>query len=356
MLASEATDDIILLLDSPDQCTSPPDLHHAGLIPPAMRQSLQGLRQQARIPIPQIRFYRMRQVYVIEQGLIYDRKFRLVQASRTQHNEAELARGQWAIRRAAASGDFAVCTTPALLTTKRGSDNYGHWMIEMLPKAFLAAKHLRQPGLRYVVPEIKGALGRVILQSLMMSGIGMAELLPLASTRPAYFEELIVVEGLTRHGHFISPRVMDCLDHIAAQVPAADPAPLYVSRRGSTTRHFTNEAEVIARMEQAGCRILDPLHASFSDQIAAFKGATAVAGIMGAGLTNLMFAPPGIPVVNFAPAGMPDVFYWMLANLRHQRYHEIRCAQSGTRRGPADWDTDIVLPRDDLTLATGLLA
>jgi hypothetical protein len=167
-------------------------------------------------------------------------------------------------------------------------------------------------------------------------------------TRPVFFDDLIVVAGVSEHGTFLSPHVMDCIDHLAAQVRPDPPAMLYVSRRERGVRCFDNEAEQIAMLAARGARIIDPGSLSLDQQIAAFRAAPCIVGVMGAGMTNIAFAPRGARVLTCAPASMPDTFFWFLATLRRQVYAEIRCEPSGPSRGTAAWDTDIHLPPAEL--------
>lgn len=78
---------------------------------------------------------------------------------------------------------------------------------------------------------------------------------------------------------------------------------------------------------------VEPGALQLPEQIARFRGAVRIVGVMRAAMTNIVFAPPGARVVFLPPAGMPDTFFWFLAALQGLDYTEIRCALSGPVRG-----------------------
>jgi len=87
--------------------------------------------------------------------------------------------------------------------------------------------------------------------------------------------------------------------------------------------------------EVSGFALVEPGRLSLAAQIAAFKNAKEIVGVSGAEMTNIAFAPRGARVMNIAPAGMPDTFFWFIAGLRGHTYAELRCAQTGPCRGVA---------------------
>jgi capsular polysaccharide biosynthesis protein len=96
-----------------------------------------------------------------------------------------------------------------------------------------------------------------------------------------------------------------------------------------------------------GWAIADPALFTFRQQIALFRGARRIAGVSGAGLSNLVFAPRGAQATCFTPANMPDTFYWLLCELGAKRYREIRCPQDLGLRGTEPWDTKLAISLPD---------
>jgi capsular polysaccharide biosynthesis protein len=196
------------------------------------------------------------------------------------------------------------------------------------------------------VPAVEGALRQVIADSFAMLRID-ASLVLRAGPEPVRFDRLILVEGLTHHGVYMSPLVLECIDSLSAGIDGTGAEKLFVTR-GGPSRRLIDEAEIQQRAVANGYTLLSPGNLPLAQQIAAFKNAREIVGVMGAELTNIAFAPAGARVLNIAPAGMPDTFVWFIAGLRGHSYSELRCAQSGPIRGIARWDTDLALDPSDL--------
>jgi capsular polysaccharide biosynthesis protein len=89
-------------------------------------------------------------------------------------------------------------------------------------------------------------------------------------------------------------------------------------------------------MQQAASRnfsVISPYGLSLDEQIGLMRDARIVAGVMGAAMTNLIYAGKGTRAVLFAPCAMPDTFFWFIANLCRLHYREFRCAQTGQGDG-----------------------
>ena len=294
-----------------------------------------------RFPEREVRFHALPDVFVVGEGLLFDRALELVEPSRTQHSPAEVAAERTRLQAALAGGVVPEDRGTTLLCQKRGMANYGHWLIELLPIAHLALPWLRDRLWTVLVPHLAGGMGAVVADSLAAIGVP-ARAVRLGDGAPRHLEEAILAEGLTSHGYVVSPPVMDCMDAVMAGVAADAPAPVWVSRDGRD-RCLWNEAEVERVLAALGWRVLRPESMPLRAQVAAFRGARAVAGVHGAGLTGLVFAPPGTPVTSFIPAAMPDTFFWLLSALRGHRYREVRAPHDWAPQGKPAYDAALVL-------------
>ena len=97
-------------------------------------------------------------------------------------------------------------------------------------------------------------------------------------------------------------------------------AKLFVTRAAARGRGLANAAQVEQRFREAGFSVVDPDGMPFAEQAGLFAHAGAVAGVMGAAMTNSVFAAPGTPVLHLAPDGWLEPFYWDLAATRGHRY------------------------------------
>ena len=318
----------ILTLDSPDFSVAYPFIHRKEMMPADLVALLDLAWTKGRFEGRKIDVYRLRDVFVAFEGLVFDKYLDVYRTSVTGHQPDEIESACHAIRDGMQNGSIPVNLSTAVLCKKRGTYNYGHFLIEMFPKAFLAMKHLPSDRLHYVVGAEDGALGDVIATSLAMLGIPQKRVVR-CGREPAFFREIILIDGLTHHGQFMSPAICEGLDHLAAQVEAEPSERIYVSRRTADYRKMRNEDEVTAILAERGYRIVDPGGLSFREQIAVFKGARAIIGVTGAGLTNVAFSQPGATVTCLTPATMPETFYWLLATLRRHRFRDVRCEELG---------------------------
>ncbi|WP_448207494.1 glycosyltransferase family 61 protein [Azospirillum sp. sgz302134] len=346
------TDADLLSLPSPAFDARPPAIRHPDLIPEPILQAMRGTWAMGRFAERRVRVLRLRNVWVAKEGLVFDRDGALYRETVTQHSPAEVAAAQDAVLAAIASGAGASGMGapdrdgPVVLCKKRGVGNYGHWMMEMLPKAHLVHTHLPELGARFLVADVPGALRASMGASLALLGIDPARAVVVGDA-PRRFAELLLVEGLTEHGAYMSPLVMDCVEALARAVGERPARPLFVTRQAMGFRRLVGEDALLLRAQEAGCVPVEPALLPLPDQIALFKGAARVTGVMGAAMTNIAFAAPGTPVALLTPAGMPDTFFWFIATLRGLDYTEIRCAQAGPVRGNMPWDTDLILDPAD---------
>jgi capsular polysaccharide biosynthesis protein len=327
-----------LLQDEPAVLT-PPAVLNRELIPAETLAFLERVWSQ---PPKQraIEIYRLHDVFVAHEGLVFDRDLNLYRQTITQHEPIAQQNGLKAIQEALESKTIAREAGCFVLCKKRAARNYGHWLIEMMPMAKVARDHIKLAGARYIVSDEAGALGSVVEQSMNMIGVASSDLRR-TSREPHWFEELIVVTGLTQHGIFMSPRVFEAIDAMTASVPYEQSGKIYASRRQMSYRKFVDEDEIETIMGGNGYRTRDTGAMKFSEQISLFKGADAVTGVMGAALTNIVFCGPGTKVVNLAPAKQAGSFFWLIAAQRGLDYTDVRCAQVGPKRGNAPWDTDL---------------
>jgi capsular polysaccharide biosynthesis protein len=344
----------ILTLDSPGYAARPPVVHHDDLIPPLVRQAMQPAWMTSHFHPRPVRVLQLHDVWVVNDGLVFTADGSGLYAETiTQHLPASIEAAHAAVLAALGDPSSVDDGGPAVLCKKPGAGNYGHWILEMLPKAHLVARRLGDIDARFIVADIGGPLRVNMLASLGLLGMNADRIL-FADNRPRRFRDLIVVDGLTEHGCYMSPLVMETADALAACVAPARSRKLLVSRQSVGSRCIRDEDVLLARAPAYGYTPVDTLNLPLVDQIALFKGASVIVGVMGAALTNLAFAAAGSRVVAIAPAGMPDTFFWFIATLRGLDYTEIRCAPTGPVRGNAPWDTDVVLLPEDTHSILGL--
>ncbi len=340
----------VLTLTSPSFTMRRPLLHNSALIPSTAMEAMESSWNTAFFAERPITFSLINDVYVVEEGLVFSAEGELLQSSITQHSEGEIHRGYTAVQNALKEQKVYTSHDPVILCKKRGCQNYGHWLIEMLPKAFLAKLYLDSPTMSFAIPAVEGKLQDTINQSLDLLSIGGVSVIPISDSVHR-FASIIIVDGITNHGTYMSPLVLSCLDALSARVNSRGVDRLLVKRVGIKSRQITNESDLDNLAADRGFTAVDPSGLTFAQQIQEFKSASKVIGVMGAAMTNIAFAPSDACIINLAPAAMPDTFFWFLAGLRRQKYTELRCLQVGPVRGTAPWDTDIVVDIKELESA-----
>ena len=329
-----ATPALLACFPAPGRALAPPVLRHPERIPPAVR-AVMGRWTQHWFPGRDIRVRLLRDVFVAAEGLVLCADGTPVPETVDVHRPDQLAEAQAALSAAVPrlAGTVVLCRKP-------GAQNYGHWLTEMLPRALFAS-----PPARVLVQEAPAALGQVMRDGLALMGYGPADIVA-AGEAPVRVERLLLVDGLAAHGNYLSPIVPELLEHITWRIPKLPTGWIFVTRAGPRT--LAGQDRIADRLARAGFNIVDPGRMAFDHQVAVFRGATRVVGVMGAGMANIVFSPPGTEIVLLAPAGMPDIFFWLIAGLRRQPLLEIRCTQAGPQRGPMPWDAALDLDEADL--------
>lgn len=327
---------------------SKPKLHQPELIPPQLRAECDRRWLQKRFTLPPIRFFHLKDVYVAQHGIVFTADGRLITESITNHSHEEIAKGFEALTTALACRSDIPHVAKGVLCKKRGAENYGHWLVEMLPKAFLAMRHLQLghdwPAIAYSAGD---AMNNVVRDSLRLIDYPADEVV-FTGTSPCHFDELILIDGLTVHSVFMSTPVFECMEKIAGAVPAGPAESLYVTRRPSISRCFENEAEIQAVFSEFGFREIECAQLSFAEQVSAFKSARQIAGPMGAAFTNAIFCQPDTRWLLFMPASAHEYFFWQIAEGKKIEYHEIRTQETGALRGSLPWDRNMYISPSDV--------
>jgi capsular polysaccharide biosynthesis protein len=345
-LADEPLAGRMLRLASPSYAVNYPEIEHREGIPRDVLRAMEQSFTRGRMPVRPVTFYHLKDVFVCAEGLVFDRDYRLFRSTLTQHPPRQVAEALQTLRARRSSGNVPTHAGPVLLCKKIGSFNYGHWMLEMLPRVLLARENLGITGLRFLVHELEGPMRGVIAESLHIAGVAAKDVLR-TGNEPHFFSDLIIVDGLSEHGLYMSPLCVATLERFAARVRTGPSERIFVTRRSARWRRFRNEEQLHDIAQRAGYSLVDPGEMPVAQQIMVFKGARRIAGITGAGVSNIAFSAPGAAARLFVPRSMPDTFFWLISQIRGHAYAEMRCAEVGMP--PVDsvvhpsWNCDITI-------------
>jgi hypothetical protein len=328
-----------------------PEVWHADRIPPDVLRVVEHRWKQSQFPPGEVTISLLNNVVVASEGLVFTSTLDVLRPSIAGFNTDSIDRSRSAVATGLKAGSMPNIKGTVVLCKKRGARNYGHWIMEMLPKAFLARRACSYP-ISYMIQSTADPLSSVMRQSLSRINIEQTELVEV-DDGPVHVEQLLMVDGLTRHGSYMSPLVMECIDALSAGIQPEGATHLLVLRSGQRSRHFIDEAEILTMATRQGYLLADPASMPLERQIACFKAAKRVVGVMGAAMTNIAFSQPGAEVFCLAPAGMPDTFFWFISGLRGLQFNDVRCEQVLPVRGPAPWETDLLFSAKDRELILG---
>jgi len=207
----------------------------------------------------------------------------------------------------------------------QSTGNYYHWLFEHLPKLRLLEGSAAYDGWPLLVdaglhPNLRAALDR-------LNGAGRTIIEIEAGVRQRV-QRLLVPEsgvcmpvdfrsGTTVHADDIlfSPRA---LGYLRERLMPAHPAcgkrrRLYLCRGRASYRRLLDEAAVEAEFSTHGFELVEPGGMSLDEQIALFSEAEIIAGPTGAGMANMVFAPPDCRVLVLYYPGVPFFYFSNLA-------------------------------------------
>lgn len=235
-----------------------------------------------------------------------------------------------------------------------GSFNYGHWLVDDLPRS-AAVAHLRRlyPGQRIVVVL---ASQDVLIDPVRQQTIdfvlhGESDVRVMFAPQAAAlrFENLFVATPITVHPNIKSPDALHWLrrrlsdqsraevDPIVAKTgrwvwPRSAPSRrrLFVMRNPARGRGLTNADAVFRALKRFGFELINVEAMNFASQVATFSNAGIIVGTMGGGMANTLVCPAGTAVIHLAPEGWAEPFFWDLAAVMEHRYHAVYGPSEGT--------------------------
>jgi capsular polysaccharide biosynthesis protein len=174
--------------------------------------------------------------------------------------------------------------------------NFGHWLLDCVPQ--VVALSAIDPAARVLLPS---PLRRFQSATLDLVGLPPAQALawdgaPIACSR------LLVFESDGRSGGRPLSALLEMRRLLTARGVAAackGSRKIYVSRRDADPkrRWVANEPEVEALFASRGFEVLAMAGCSLEDQMALFREASVVAGVSGAGLSDIVFSAPDTHVI-----------------------------------------------------------
>lgn len=203
--------------------------------------------------------------------------------------------------------------------TFKFTNNYFHWMFDVLPRFEL----LRRSGLaidRYLICPQGNYPYRDTLEKLGIPEEKVTVTDPQLHIQP----ELLVVTPEVSHKRMYPRWAYDFVRNELLSAYGSSPAGkerLFVSRAGALNRRLENEAELLPLLHRYGFRPIRPELLTLSEQIRLFQSAEAIVAPHGAGLTNLLFAQPGVKLLELFSPHYIEPYYWVLSEYAGADYY-----------------------------------
>ncbi len=233
---------------------------------------------------------------------------------------------------------------PAHIMLKQTYDtNYGHWLIEALPRILAAAQHCDLSQCRVIVSRKNSGIRHVYVDTLAAFGIKPEQIVT-HRLRPLHVDRLIYPLPISAGPFLKSPRAIEVLESLPRRLGVSGEAPkrIYVSRGSKGKRRLLNEDAVLDVLRPLGFAVVQPGALDFKGQAQMFSQAQIVVGNCGAGLTNAVFAPRGHVLFALTSQFMPDDFFWDLSDLKQGRFISLHGRATSPQMGNySDFEIDI---------------
>ena len=204
-----------------------------------------------------------------------------------------------------------------------GGPNFYHTLIDWFSRVGLLEGRSELSELPLVLSDL---VPETTLELLGLMGIDRDRIRLLAGG-PRTYSSLWVPSLMQDRFGYVAPAHLDYLER-AVYERFRDPGGrgrrrLFVTRRGTTHRRLSNEAEIEALLTKIGFELFEPQRATIVEQIECFADAEVVVGSFGAGLVGMLAAPHTTAIVELTHSRAIHPMFAILAAHRGQYYRQI---------------------------------
>ena len=212
--------------------------------------------------------------------------------------------------------------TDYILVKQIWDQNYGHWLVDTLPKILQTKEMISKSKVVYVLGHPNANIKHIWKESLNLLGIPNESII-LTNHLPIYFKRLLYTSPLTVVPNIKNPLILECFNLMKKNAILKHSnnysKKIYVSRNKTNKRKLINEENLLPYFKKYGYRIIYPETLSLEEQINVFSHAEKVIGNLGANLANLVFCPRGV-----------SVFVLTSEYMLHDYFYDITCIKEGS--------------------------
>ena len=214
---------------------------------------------------------------------------------------------------------------PHVLLHHASGQNYGHWMMDCLPGAWVLLDEVRAGRLGLLSAPLEDWQK----QTLDLLGVP-SSCVTEAHSNIVWCDHLILPSFLSMGGFETpSPLLGQCFAELrrncrASERPMRRRARLFVGREPGDWRSMRNQPELIDALEKRGFSVVYPRQLSITEQIQLFAGAECVVGAHGSGMFNVVYMDRGSHIVEISPVvSNPRLWIGRLSAILGLRYAAI---------------------------------
>lgn len=227
----------------------------------------------------------------------------------------------------------------SLLTGGGGNYNYGHWLLDCLPRLHLAKERISSHGsVKYLIPDDALQFQRETLDAL---GIKVEARISSRDCQYLSPDRLIATSHPIPNHSCIPEWIAEFLraSFLSHASDSAFGEFVYISRSDSVnSRRLVNEDYLCSLLKSVGFNSYRLSELSVADKIALFSHAKMIVGVHGAGLTNLVFASYGTVVYELFSSVHRPVMYESISRLVGLDYRNVVCDEFDDRESPMKAD------------------
>jgi len=223
-----------------------------------------------------------------------------------------------------------------------GGNSYFHWIFDVLPRIHLIQKSNRRVD-KIIVNSFKHPFQS---QSLALLGISPDQLID-GTENPHILAKELLVPSFPRHqtcriGKWVFEFIRNTFIDQTLDSHLEKGKKIYISRSNANRRRLLNEKEVIDFLKTRGFECIHLESLTFKEQVHLLASSEYVIAPHGAGLTNIVFCPPGTKIIEIFSPNYVSVSYWNISAQVGLNY----CSLFGEGERPPDFSEPHALKED----------
>lgn len=196
-----------------------------------VRQAMEESWARGHFEARDVEIFLIRGAYFVEECLIFDDQLRVITNASDPYSDEEVEAALESIETLLEKQRLPHFVGPGVVSKRRAVNNFGHFLMEMLPMAVIGRAVCRDREPDFLLHRVQPELMDVMLRAFRLLGVPPTRLHFPDYLEPAHFEALVVVRGLTTHGTYMSPLCVHATAKLAEKVPASNHKRLFITRR-----------------------------------------------------------------------------------------------------------------------------